>query len=112
DPFFRRRSSAMISPILLLLGFSISSTFASTSASGSSIFRRDIPGLLLPRQERCGNPSDKQCTLTNAPEGQSDKFCCPSSSSCILLANGSAGICCKTGEICGRVLTVTCSSDF
>ncbi|PQE06600.1 GPI transamidase component PIG-S protein [Rutstroemia sp. NJR-2017a BVV2] len=63
-------------------------------ASVNSIFERST----------CPDPSYTQCSNAGLPSG----FCCPSTSTCIPLAQNTTLLCCPSGNDCTTVQPITC----
>ncbi|KAI9650162.1 hypothetical protein NHQ30_000175 [Ciborinia camelliae] len=67
---------------------------SATFAQASNIFERAT----------CPESSYKQCTNTGLPSD----FCCPSTSTCISLAQNTTLLCCPNGGDCSTIQPITC----
>ncbi|KAG4031452.1 hypothetical protein MFRU_009g02250 [Monilinia fructicola] len=68
--------------------------FTANFAQANNIFERAI----------CPESSYKQCTNAGLPSD----FCCPSSSTCISLAQNTTLLCCPSGSDCSTIQPITC----
>ncbi|ESZ92170.1 hypothetical protein SBOR_7427 [Sclerotinia borealis F-4128] len=68
--------------------------FGATFAQASNIFERAT----------CPESSYVQCTNTGLPSD----FCCPSTSTCISLAQNTTLLCCPSGSDCSTIQPITC----
>ncbi|KAJ5526115.1 hypothetical protein N7494_012765 [Penicillium frequentans] len=88
-------------------------SFANTMAKGSFLFLMTIMSSvrpthafkrfeILPRSDSC--PSSYDSCGGNVPSD----FCCPSSSTCLVLDNDTTVLCCPSGSSCDYISPITC----
>ncbi len=79
-------------------------TFPCPSVLATAIYSAETVGLVARQESTCAlDPSLLQCG-----GGLPSEFCCPRSTQCLSLDNGSSIICCPAGQDCKLIQPITC----